>query len=123
MIDILTAILLITGSLSMLTSAIGIVRMPDLFTRMHAASKVGTVGVSCVVLAAALHFAEMSVVAPLLLTIVFFLATAPIAAHMVGRAAYGTEVKLWEGTLIDEWQHRVRIPTDPEDGPDSPPEG
>ena len=106
MIDILTSYLMITGCHAMLTSAIGIVRMPDLFTRMHAASKVGTVGVSCVVLAAATHFAILAVVAPVMLTIVFFFATAPVAAHMVGRAAYGTGVKMWEGTVIDEWNQR-----------------
>ncbi len=108
--DILTALFMVTGCLAMLIAAIGIVRMPDLFTRMHAASKVGTVGVSCVVLAAATHFAELSVVAPVLLTIVFFLATAPVAAHMVGRAAYGTGVRMWEGTVIDEWKRRSGNP-------------
>jgi multicomponent Na+:H+ antiporter subunit G len=117
MTDILTAFLMIVGCLSMLTSAIGIVRMPDLFTRMHAASKVGTVGVSCAVLAAATHFAELSVVAPVLLTIVFFFATAPIAAHVVGRAAYGTGVRMWEGTVLDEWKKQ------PERKPYKPPEG
>ena len=101
---------MIAGCLAMLTSAIGIVRMPDLFTRMHAASKVGTVGVSCVVLAAATHFAILAVVAPAMLTIIFFFATAPIAAHMVGRAAYGTGVRMWEGTVIDEWNQRPEIP-------------
>ncbi len=110
MIDILSAFLMIAGCLAMLTSAIGIVRMPDLFTRMHAATKVGTVGVSCVVLAAATHFAILSVVAPVLLTIVFFFATAPVAAHMVGRAAYGTGVRMWEGTVIDEWKKRPENP-------------
>ncbi len=116
MIDIISAFLMIAGCLAMLTSAIGIVRMPDLFTRMHAASKVGTVGVSCVVLAAATHFAELTVVAPVLLTIVFFFATAPVAAHMVGRAAYGTGVRMWEGTVIEEWKQR------PENPPFKPPE-
>ena len=110
MIDYISAFLMIAGCLAMLTSAIGIVRMPDLFTRMHAASKVGTVGVSCVVLAAATHFATLAVVAPVMLTIVFFFATAPVAAHMVGRAAYGTGVRMWEGTVIDEWNQRPSIP-------------
>lgn len=102
--DIITACLLITGSLFMLLSAIGVVRMPDLFTRMHAATKVGTVGVSGIVLALAVHFEEMKVVAPALLIIVFFLATAPIAAHMLGRVAYKVGIELWKGTVVDEWK-------------------
>lgn len=90
----------------MLLSAIGLVKMPDLFTRMHAATKVGTVGVSGIVLAVAVHFEQMKVVAPALLIIVFFLATAPVAAHMIGRAAYEMGVELWKGTRIDEWKNR-----------------
>ncbi len=104
MIDIITAILMITGSLFMLLSSIGLVKMPDIFTRMHAATKVGTVGVSSIVLALAFHFQEMKVTAPALLIIVFLLATAPIAAHMIGRAAYDIGVELWKGTVIDEWK-------------------
>lgn len=100
--DVLSTFFMLIGSFFMLVSALGIFRMPDLFTRMHAASKVGTVGVSNVVLAAAVHFEEMLVVAPALLIFVFFLATAPVAAHMIGRSAYQSGVKLWSGTVIDE---------------------
>ncbi|HMO51406.1 MAG TPA: monovalent cation/H(+) antiporter subunit G [Kiritimatiellia bacterium] len=104
MSEAITAILLLIGSVFMLLSAVGVVRMPDLFTRMHAATKVGTVGVSSIVLAAAFYFQDMKVVAPALLIIVFFLATAPVAAHMIGRAAYEFGVALWKGTVIDEWK-------------------
>ncbi len=102
--DLVTSLLLLLGSLFMLLSAIGLIKMPDLFTRMHAATKVGTVGVSGIVLAVAVHFEQMKVAAPALLIIVFFLATAPIAAHMIGRAAYEMGVELWKGTVIDEWK-------------------
>jgi len=104
--ELITIALLVIGSLFMLLAAFGIVRMPDLFTRMHAATKVGTVGVSSIVLAVAVHFQEMIVVAPALLIIVFFLATAPVAAHMIGRAAYEFGVELWKGTVVDEWKKR-----------------
>jgi multicomponent Na+:H+ antiporter subunit G len=102
--EIMLILLMGTGTLFMLLSAIGIARMPDLFTRMHAATKVGTVGVSGIVLAAALHFEQMKVAAPALLIIVFMLATAPVAAHMIGRAAYEFGVELWKGTVVDEWK-------------------
>lgn len=113
MSDIVTSVLMLTGSLLMLLSAIGIVRMPDLYTRMHAATKVGTVGVSAVVLAVAVHFEHMKVVAPSLLIIVFFLATAPVAAHMIGRAGYEFGVALWEKSVIDEWKKQKRPPSPP----------
>ena len=111
--DIITSALLLIGSLFMLLSAIGIIKMPDLFTRMHAATKVGTVGVSGIVLAVAVHFEQMKVAAPALLIIVFFLATAPIAAHMIGRAAYEMGVELWKGTVIDEWKKQRPPPPKP----------
>ena len=111
--DIITSALLLIGSLFMLLSAIGIIKMPDLFTRMHAATKVGTVGVSGIVLAVAVHFEQMKVAAPALLIIVFFLATAPIAAHMIGRAAYEMGVALWKGTVIDEWKKQRPPPPKP----------
>lgn len=104
--DWITSLLMLAGSVFMLLSAIGLVKMPDLFTRMHAATKVGTVGVSGIVLAVAAHFGEMKVAAPALLIIVFFLATAPVAAHMIGRAAYEMGVELWKGTVVDEMKRR-----------------
>ena len=102
--ELILVLLLVTGTLFMLLSAIGLLRMPDLFTRMHAATKVGTVGVSGIVLAVAVHFEQMKVAAPALLIIVFMLATAPVAAHMIGRAAYEIGATLWKGTVIDEWK-------------------
>jgi multicomponent Na+:H+ antiporter subunit G len=110
---------MISGSLFMFLSAIGILRMPDLFTRMHAATKVGTVGIIGIVSGVAIHFEEMKVVAPAILIILFFLATAPVAAHMIGRSAYLFGVELWKGTVVDEWRGKTGITvehTSPPDG-------
>jgi len=118
--DLLVCALMVTGSLFMLLSAIGVVRMPDLFTRMHAATKVGTVGVSGLMLAVALHFGTLSVVAPALAVIMFVLVTAPIAAHMIGRAAYHFGIPLWKGTVVDEWR-TARKPARPGHPRQAPP--
>ncbi len=107
--ELLIVVLMLTGSLFMLISAIGLLRMPDLFTRMHAATKVGTVGIVGIVTATAIHFGEMKVSAPAILIIVFFLATAPVAAHMIGRAAYLFGVPLWKKTVVDEWRGNTSI--------------
>jgi multicomponent Na+:H+ antiporter subunit G len=112
--DFFIAFFMMSGSIFMLLSAIGIVRMPDLFTRMHAATKVGTVGIICIVTAVALYFEEMKVVAPAILIILFFLATAPVAAHMIGRAAYLFGIPLWRGTVVDEWRGKTGIVVRPE---------
>jgi len=98
--------LMLVGAAFLLLAAIGIVRMPDLFTRMQAATKAATLGVSCIMLSVALHFGELGVVTRALLAIAFFFLTAPVAAHMIGRAAYFVGVPLWEGTLRDELRGR-----------------
>jgi multicomponent Na+:H+ antiporter subunit G len=96
--------LIAIGSIFSLLSAIGIVRMPDLYTRMQAATKSATLGVSCLVIAAAIHFGNTSVTTRALLVIAFLFLTAPVAAHVVGRAAYLSGVKLWEHSVLDELQ-------------------
>lgn len=86
----------------MFIAAVGIVRMPDLYIRMHAATKVGTLGIIGIVLAGMIDFADMAVTTQGLLVIIFFFLTAPIAAHMMSRAAYRTGVKMSGHTVIDE---------------------
>jgi len=88
MIAYITALLLIIGALFCLVSAIGLLRLPDLYTRMHAASKAGTVGSGIMLCAIAVASGEADVVLRTLAGIVFFLLTAPISAHLLARAAY-----------------------------------
>jgi multicomponent Na+:H+ antiporter subunit G len=102
MIEWLTATLLFVGTVFMLLAAIGVVRMPDLFTRMHAATKMPTLAMSCILLAVAVHFQEIGVVTRALLGIAFFFLTVPVAAHMIGRVAHLTGVPLWRRSVMDE---------------------
>ncbi len=109
--DLITAILLLIGAFFMLVGSIGLLRMPDLFMRMSATTKSVTLGVSFTLLGAAVHFNELGVAARVIATVAFVFITAPIAAHMIGRAAYARKVELWEGT-VDELSGRY----DPETG-------
>ena len=102
MIDFIKGTFIIAGSLFMLLAAIGILRLPDLLTRMHATTKAAALGVMLIMLAAAMHFAETSIVARALAIVVFILMTAPVAAHVIGRAGYFVGSKLWSGTVKDE---------------------
>ena len=106
MIEILVAVLLVLGGFFAFMAALGVVRLPDLLIRMHASTKAGTLGCGLILLALALHFGETGVVTRALATIVFLMVTAPIAAHMIGRAAYRAGVPLWPGTVIDELGRR-----------------
>lgn len=102
MSDIITAILIVVGGIFMLLAGIGVLRMPDLFMRMQAATKAATLGVGCMLLAVAVHFGDMAIVTRALLVTAFVFLTAPVAAHMIARAAYSVGAPLWEGTLVDE---------------------
>lgn len=87
------------GVFFMFVSAIGIVRLPDIYARMHAASKASTLGIGCILLAAGLYFGEWALVRMTVLIILFFI-TGPIAATTMGRAAYRTD---YERELILEY--------------------
>jgi multicomponent Na+:H+ antiporter subunit G len=102
MSDVLTIALLVTGTVFALLAAIAAVRMPDLYTRMHGATKSSTLGVGCTVLASAVGLGTIETTTVAILIIGFLFLTAPVAAHMIGRAAHRQKVPKWEGTVIDE---------------------
>lgn len=106
MSEFITAFLLLAGALLMLVAALGAVRMPDLPTRMHATTKAGALGGGLMVLAVAVYFGEGPVTARALAVVVFIILTAPVAAHIIGRAGYFVGVPLWEGTIRDDLEGR-----------------
>jgi len=113
MIYIIVA-LLVLGAFLMLLAGLGIVRMPDLFMRMHASSKGASLGVALLLIAAALNFQDLSVVTKAVITAAFIFMTAPVAAHLLGRAAYSRKIPLWEHSVIDEGRGHIGVEKDPE---------
>jgi multicomponent Na+:H+ antiporter subunit G len=97
----ISAALVLLGATLMLIGSIGVVRMPDTITRLHAATKAGAVGLSFVMLAVTIELSGASGLQAALV-VAFVLLTAPVAAHTIARAAYYTGVELWEGTLRDD---------------------
>lgn len=104
MTEYVVSALLLFGSTFMFVGAVGIVRMPDLFSRMQATTKSPTLGIGCVLAAVAVYYGQTGVSARAGLIIAFYFLTAPVAAHMIGRAAHRIGVPMWEGTIIDELQ-------------------
>lgn len=98
---------LLTGSGLLFLAALGVLRLPDLYTRMQAATKAGTLGVGLLLGAAAVAFGEPGVTVTAVLAIAFFLLTAPIGAHMIARAAYMVRVPLWSRTVRDEMREAI----------------
>lgn len=106
-----TCFFLIGSAAFSFIAAVGIVRMPDLFTRMQAAAKTGTLGVGCALIALTVHFADVGVTTRAALVILFLFLTAPIAAHLIARAGYITGLPLWEGSVTDEMKDRYNLET------------
>ncbi|ODN67289.1 MULTISPECIES: monovalent cation/H(+) antiporter subunit G [Methylophaga] len=104
MTDLFVGFFLIFGAALMLLAAIGIIRLPDLPTRMHATTKSGALGTSLIMIGVAVYFADITVVTRVIAIIAFIILTAPVAAHVIGRAGYFVGVPLWEGTVKDDLQ-------------------
>lgn len=102
MMEIISGILLIIGSLFILMAGVGLVKMPDLYTRMSATTKASTLGVGLVLIGTAIYFGNVGVTSRAIIIIIFLLLTAPIAAHMIARAAYFDGVPLWKKTWKDD---------------------
>ena len=100
--EIISTIFVVIGSLFILVSAVGLLRMPDLYMRLSATTKAVTLGVGFVLFGTAIHFWDVGIVSRAIIIISFLLLTAPIGAHMIGRAAYFDNVPLWKETAHDE---------------------
>jgi multicomponent Na+:H+ antiporter subunit G len=102
MMEWITSIFLIIGCFFVLIAVIGLLRFPDLYTRMHAAAKAGAFGGSILLLTAAVCYGRFEVWLEVIMIIIFFYLTTPVASHMIGRAAYLSGAPIWKGTLQDE---------------------
>lgn len=103
---------IVIGAIFSLIAAVGTIRMPDLYMRMQSATKAGTLGVACVVIAAAIYFGTILVIVEAVLIVVFLFITAPVASHLIARAAYHTSVPLWEQTDFDEFTSNAAVNSD-----------
>jgi multicomponent Na+:H+ antiporter subunit G len=101
-VDVLSAVLLLSGVSLALLAGLGLVRFPDVFSRMHAATKPATLGMLLVTVGAAVRQDDSSDATKLLLVAAFQFLTAPVAAHMIGRAAYRSGTGALDELVVDE---------------------
>lgn len=106
MTDYLTPALLSAGALFTFLSALGVARLPDLYTRMQATTKATTLGLGLIVISVAVHLGTFGAWLRAIAIVAFLYATAPVAAHVIARAAYFVGTKPWQGTRHDELQGR-----------------
>jgi multicomponent Na+:H+ antiporter subunit G len=102
MIEWIAGGLTMVGATLALLAAVGVVRMPDVFTRMQASTKASTLGLGCLLAALALRHPEVSFVIRALSIGAFMMLTTAVSAHVIARAAALSGAPLWKGTRTDE---------------------
>jgi multicomponent Na+:H+ antiporter subunit G len=107
-IDLLSAVFMVVGAVMSLGAAIGLLRFPDLLSRMHAATKPQVLGLFLLLAAIGLQMRTWWVWPVLLVAWIFQLLTVPVSAHMVGRAGYRTKHLHRELLTADELEAVVQ---------------
>ena len=89
------------GGFFAFVAGLGVLRLPDVLIRMHATTKAGTLASGIIMVAVAAGFGDPPTIARAVAIVIFLLLTAPVGAHMIGRAAFRSGVPLWPPTVID----------------------
>jgi multicomponent Na+:H+ antiporter subunit G len=82
---------------------LGLVRLPDVYNRLQAATKCVTLGTCSILFGTFLIVGPTAAGLKSLLCIIFLILTAPVAAHVISKGAHRSGVKLWEGSVIDKY--------------------
>ena len=102
MIEWVSGGLFIMGATLAMLAGVGVLRMPDVFTRMQASTKASTLGLGCLLAGVAVSNPELAFVVRAASIAAFMLLTTAIAAHVIARAAARSGAPIWEGTRVDE---------------------
>lgn len=101
-VALFTALLILVGAFFALVAAIGINRLPDVYTRMHAASKAGTVGSGVLLVAVGIHSGDLAIFSRALAGFFFLILTAPVSAHLLAKAAHQVGYRLHPVSVRDD---------------------
>ncbi len=107
MAEIIIAVLIVSGGFFCFVAGLGVLRLPDVLMRMHASTKAGTLGSGLILAAVAVYFADTATITRAVATILFLLMTAPVAAHMIGRAAFRSGITLWNTRIEPEAERKL----------------
>jgi multicomponent Na+:H+ antiporter subunit G len=109
MIDIIVMILAGLGSALILLAAIGMIRMPDFYMRVSVSTKASTLGIGLILIASGAYFDSFELVSRSTAIILFMLLTAPVGAHMLARACYKSDTRMWEKSVIDDLKYKYNL--------------
>ena len=108
--EYISAVFLMGGSFFCSVAALGVLRMPDVYIRLHASTKAGTLGLGMIMIGVAFAFNELTVTSRVIAILLFVLITAPVASHMLGRAALYMCIQPWKN--VKKQQQIDHIKTD-----------
>jgi multicomponent Na+:H+ antiporter subunit G len=104
-LEVLGVLLMSVGTLFVFVAGVGVWRLPDVYMRLHASTKAGTLGVALNAAGLVVFFPDLGLFTRALALVLFLLLTAPVSAHMIGQASYFSPDYLggaiWEGTIVD----------------------
>ena len=92
-LNLVSSVFILVGSLSIIVGLLGVYRMPDFFTRLHAASIIDTLGAMLILFGLIMHHGMSIVSVKLFLILVFILITTPTAAHALAKSALHGNLK------------------------------
>jgi multicomponent Na+:H+ antiporter subunit G len=114
-LELLSLVTVVIGLFFMIVGAVGVVRLPDVYNRLHAASKCSTLGLLGLLLGAVFHIGTVGMAAKAVMIMLFAFVATPLGVHMLGKAALRTRTPTWPPT-----EHDADEPTAPPAGDDQP---
>ena len=99
--DIVALMFVVGGLFFMFVGTVGLVRLPDLYNRLHAASKCSTLGLLGLLMGAVFHIGTPAMLTKAVLVILFAFVATPVGSHMLAKAALLTRTPTWPGTKRD----------------------
>lgn len=108
MSDIFIIILSTLGAIFILLAALGLIRMPDTYLRISVTTKAATLGIGLILIAATIYFSDIGITSRVLAIILFIFLTAPVGAHLIGRASYFVGIKMWKKSVIDDLEGKYK---------------
>ena len=109
--QIIGQVFMLIGAVFTFIASIGLLRLPDLFMRLHANTKSATLGVGFIMIGVAIYFGELTVTTRASAVVIFLFITAPISSHLMARAAYFSGIPLWDQTLSDDLRGHYDVET------------
>lgn len=106
--EIISSAFILLGVFFMLVAAIGLLRLPDFYTRMSAITKGATLGMGLIVTGIGVYFNDPEMMLKIIAILFFTLITSPVAAHAITRTAIHKKVTLWKKTNVEEFEVYLR---------------